>query len=148
MTHSASSVLQIRPVSFKHHLRQLTAAAWLVGVAGLTTAGLVATSNAFADPSEMHYGHHAMDHAKMDKMLERHVERMAKGVNATTDQTARLIVIAKNAENDIKPLREQIKHRMDQAQQEFKAVLTPEQQTKWDAQVKMHHKRMEKEFKD
>ena len=83
-----------------------------------------------------------MDPARMDKMIEMHVDRMAKTVNATPEQKAKLLTIAKAAQTDIKPLHEQIRTRMDLAMTQSKEVLTPEQRTQWDEKMKSRHGRM------
>jgi Spy/CpxP family protein refolding chaperone len=83
-----------------------------------------------------------MDPARIDKMIEQHVARMSKAVNATPEQQAKLLAIAKAAQADIKPLHEQIAKRMEQAKQEGSAVLTPEQRAQWEAQMKSHMGRM------
>lgn len=83
-----------------------------------------------------------MDPARIDKMVEMHVDRMAKTVNATPEQKTKLLSIAKAAQADIKPLHEQIRTRMDLAMTQSKEVLTPEQRTQWDEKMKSQHGRM------
>ncbi len=85
-----------------------------------------------------------MDPARMDKMVEMHVERMAKAVDATPEQKTKLQAIAKAAQADIKPLHEQVRARMDKALAESKEVLTPEQRSKWDARMQSMRDRMDK----
>lgn len=77
-----------------------------------------------------------MDPARMDKMVEQHVERMAKAVNATPEQKAKLLDIAKATQSDIKPMHEQIRARMDKARAESNEVLTPEQRKVWEEKMK------------
>ncbi len=79
---------------------------------------------------------------EMDKMMERHVSRMADEVKATPEQKAKLLAIAKAAQVDIKPLHEQVKRRMDQARAESQNVLTPDQRKIWEAKMKSMHERM------
>jgi Spy/CpxP family protein refolding chaperone len=77
-----------------------------------------------------------------DKMMERHVTRMADEVKATPEQKAKLLAIAKAAHADIQPLHEQVKRRMDQARAESQDVLTPEQRKVWEAKMKSMQERM------
>jgi Spy/CpxP family protein refolding chaperone len=83
-----------------------------------------------------------MDPARTDKMVEQHVERMAKAVNATPEQKAKLFDIAKATQADIKPLHEQIRARMDKARAESSEVLTPEQRKVWEEKMTSHRGRM------
>ena len=89
-----------------------------------------------------------MDPARIDKMVDMQVERMAKAVDATPEQKTKLQAIAKAAQADIKPLHEQVRARMDKALAESKEVLTPEQRTKWDARMKSMRDRMDKHMGD
>jgi Spy/CpxP family protein refolding chaperone len=77
-----------------------------------------------------------MDSARMDQFVEMRVEHMTKSLSATPEQKAKLLAIAKAAQADIKPQREQIRLRMDQAMSEAREVLTPEQRAKWDDKLK------------
>jgi Spy/CpxP family protein refolding chaperone len=83
-----------------------------------------------------------MDPARMDKMAEQHVERMAKAVNATPEQKTKLLDIAKSAQADIKPLHEQVRTRMDKARAESNEVLTPEQRKVWEKKMASHRGHM------
>ena len=111
----------------------------LTAVLAISSSVLLVTESTMAQPA----GPAArMDPARMDKMIEMHVDRMAKTVNATPEQKAKLLTIAKAAQTDIKPLHEQIRTRMDLAMTQSKEVLTPEQRTQWDEKMKSHHGRM------
>jgi Spy/CpxP family protein refolding chaperone len=118
--------------SLKTYIGLLTAAL------AIGSSVLLVTESTMAQPA----GSMRMDPARMDKMVEMHVDRMAKTVNATPEQKAKLLTIAKAAQTDIKPLHEQIRTRMDLAMAQSKEVLTPEQQTKWDEKMKSRHGRM------
>ncbi len=118
------------PSSFKKSIRLLTAALAIGGTA------LLAVNVANAQPAGAGAKAGHMDSARMEQMVERHVERMAKDVNATPEQKAKLLSIAKAAQADIKPLHEQVRKRMEQAKTESESVLTPEQRAKWDAKMK------------
>ncbi|MEN9586989.1 MAG: hypothetical protein RIT15_564 [Pseudomonadota bacterium] len=120
--------------SLKTYIGLLTAALAISGSALLVVDSAAAQP---APPSQM-------DPARMEKMLEHHVERMAKTVNATPEQKTKLMAIAKAAQADVKPLNEQIRSRMDQALAESKEVLTPEQRTQLDAKMKSMRDRMSK----
>ena len=85
-----------------------------------------------------------MDSARMDQFVEMRVEQMAKSLGATPEQKAKLLAIAKAAQADIKPQREQIRLRMDQAMSEAREVLTPEQRAKWDQKLKSRREGMER----
>jgi Spy/CpxP family protein refolding chaperone len=102
--------------------------------AAITISGsaLLVVESAIAQPA----GHTRMDPAQMDTMVERHVERMSKAVNATPEQKAKLLIIAKSAQADVLPMHEKIRTRMDLAMTQSKEVLTPEQRTQWDASMK------------
>jgi periplasmic protein CpxP/Spy len=87
--------------------------AWLKAAAiamAMGSAAVSATASAAPGPFGMHRGHHGahmenMDSAKLDKFLERRIERRVK--DATPEQKARLKEIARAAFADLKPLREQ-----------------------------------------
>jgi Spy/CpxP family protein refolding chaperone len=92
-----------------------------------------------------------MDPAQVEKMIEMRVDRMARAVKATPEQKAKLIEIAKTAQTDIKPLRDQIHTRMERAVADSKEILTPEQRLEWDAKMKSHgsmRERMRERFGD
>ncbi len=111
----------------------------LTAVLAISGSVLLVTESTMAQPA----GPAArMDPARMDKMVEMQVDRMAKAVNATPEQKTKLLSIAKAAQADIKPLHEQMRTRMDKAMAESKEVLTPEQRTQWDEKMKSHRGRM------
>lgn len=117
----------------------------LTAVLAIGSSVLLVTESTLAQPA----GPSArMDPARMDKMVEMRVERMAKEVNATPEQKAKLLAIAKTAQTDIKPMHDQIRARMEKAMADSKEVLTPEQRTKWDARMKSFQERMEKRMGD
>ena len=120
--------------SLKTYIGLLTTALAISGSA------LLVVDSTMAQP----VGAGRMDPARMDKMVDMHVERMAKAVNATPEQKTKLLAIAKAAQADIKPLHEQVRARMDKALAESKEVLTPEQRTKWDARMQSMRDRMDK----
>jgi Spy/CpxP family protein refolding chaperone len=134
MTH----LLSTQPRSLSKLISTLTIAVAIGGTA------LLVVDAASAHP----LGHGRMDSADAEKKMEMYVERMAKAVDATPEQKTKLHAIAKAAQNDIKPLREQVRTRMDKALAEAKEVLTPEQQTKLDAKMKSMHGRMDKRMAD
>lgn len=105
-------------------------------------AALLCASTSFAQP--MGHGHSRMDGARMEKMMEHRVERMAKSVDATPEQKTKLHEIAKAAQADIKPLHEQARARIEKAMAQAREVLTPEQRTKWDAKTKSMREHMDK----
>jgi len=88
---------------------------------------------------------HTTGSTRMDP--DRHVERMAKALNASADQKAKLLAIAKAAQTDIKPLHEQIQMRMEAAMTQSKEVLTTEQRAQWDEKMKSRHTRMREHSK-
>ena len=112
--------------SLKTFIGLLTAAIAISGSA------LLVVESAIAQPA----GHPRMDPAQMDAMVERHVERMSKAVNATPEQKTKLLAIAKSAQADVVPMHEKIRNRMDLAMTQAKEVLTPEQRIQWDASMK------------
>jgi Spy/CpxP family protein refolding chaperone len=124
--------------SLKTYIGLLTAALAIGG------SVLLVTESTMAQPAD----HGRMDPARMDKMVEMRVERMAKEVNATPEQKAKLLAIAKTAQTDIKPMHDQIRTRMEKAVADSKEVLTPEQRTKWDARMKSFQERMDKRMAD
>ncbi len=119
--------------SLKNYLRFVATALAISGSA------LLVVNSTNAQP----VGAMPMDAARMDKMLERHVDHMAKAVSATPEQKAKLLAIAKAAQADIKPLHEQISKRMEQAKADSKNVLTPEQRTQWEAKIASRQQWME-----
>ena len=123
--------------SLKTYIGLLTAAL------AISSSVLLVTESTMAQPA----GPMRMDPARMDKMVEMHVDRMAKTVNATPEQKAKLLTIAKAAQADIKPLHEQIRTRMDLAITQSKEVLTPEQRTQWDEKMKSFRGRMGERMK-
>ncbi len=112
----------------------------LTAVLAIGSSVLLVTESTMAQPAAGSASR--MDPARMDKMVEKYVDRMAKSVNATPEQKAKLLSIAKAAQADIKPMHEQIRTRMDLAMTQSKEVLTPEQRTQWDEKMKSHRGRM------
>jgi Spy/CpxP family protein refolding chaperone len=110
----------------------------LTAVLAIGSSVLLVTESTMAQPAAPM----RMDPARMDKMVEQHVERMAKAVNATPEQKAKLFDIAKATQADIKPLHEQIRARMDKARAESSEVLTPEQRKVWEEKMTSHRGRM------
>lgn len=123
-----------------HHRSLKTYIGLLTAALAISGSALLVVDSATAQPA----GPFLMDPARMDTMVERHVERMATAVNATPEQKTKLMAIAKTAQADIKPLHEQIRIRMDRALAESKEVLTPEQRTQLDAKMKSMRDRMGK----
>ncbi len=113
----------------------------LMAALAIGSSVLLVTESTMAQPASPAA---RMDPARMDKMVEMHVDRMAKTVNATPEQKAKLLTIAKAAQTDIKPLHEQIRTRMDLAMTQSKEVLTPEQRAQLDAKMKSMRDRMGK----
>ncbi len=112
----------------------------------LTVGGsaLLVVDSAGAQPT----GAGRVDPVRMDKMVDRYVDRMAKAVDATPEQKTKLLTIAQAAQADIKPLHDQVHTRMDKAQAESKEILTPEQRSKWDARVQTMRDGMDKHMGD
>jgi Spy/CpxP family protein refolding chaperone len=117
----------------------------LTAVLAIGSSVLLVTESTMAQPAAGSAAR--MDPTRMDKMVEKHVDRMVKTVNATPEQKTKLLSIAKAAQADIKPMHEQIRTRMDLAMTQSKEVLTPEQQTKWDEKMKSHRGRMGERMK-
>lgn len=67
---------------------------------------IAATSYAQADH---HRPQSRMERGDPEQMMQRHIDHMAKAADATPDQKAKLTAIAKAAQADIKPLRDQLK---------------------------------------
>ena len=126
--------------SLKTYIGLLTAAL------AMGSSVLLVTESTMAQPAEPM--RMRMDSARIDKMVEQHVERMTKAVNATPEQKAKLLAIAKTAQADMKPLHEQIRARMDKARAESSEVLTPEQRKVWEEKMKSHHGRMAERMTD
>ena len=97
--------------SLKTYIGLLTAALAIGG------SVMLVTESTMAQPA----AHGRMDPARMDKMVEMRVERMAKEVNATPEQKAKLLAIAKTAQTDIKPMHDQIRARMEKAMADIAA---------------------------
>lgn len=115
----------------------------LTTAVAISGAALLVVDSAMAQPA----GPVRMDPARMDNMVEQHVERMSKTVNATPEQKTKLLAIAKAAQADIKPMHEQIRARMEKAAAESKEVLTPEQRAQWDEKMKSQRGRMSDRMK-
>jgi Spy/CpxP family protein refolding chaperone len=113
----------------------------LTNLIGIFTVALAIGGSALlvAESASAHTGRNGpMGPERMEKMADKYVEHMAKAVDATPEQKAKLQAIAKAAQSDIKPLHEQVRARMDKALAESKEVLTPEQRAKWDAKMQSH----------
>jgi Spy/CpxP family protein refolding chaperone len=93
----------------------------VAGLLALGVTGAVATT-AFADggfgpggfgPPWRHGWHGGdrgqMDPAQINKMIERGVKHLAVDIDATPDQTAKLVQIATSAATDLRPLRDQLR---------------------------------------
>lgn len=93
----------------------------VAGLVALGLTGAVATT-AFAEgggfgPGMWRHGWHhgfrdrgAMDPAEINKMIERGVKHLAVDIDATPEQTAKLVEIAQSAANDLRPLRDQLRN--------------------------------------
>lgn len=124
--------------SLKTYIGLLTAAL------AIGSSVLLVTESTMAQPASPAA---RMDPARIDKMIEMNVDRMAKAVNATPEQKTKLLSIAKSAQTDIQPLRDQMRARIDKAMAESKEVLTPEQRTQWDEKMKSYRGRMGERMK-
>jgi Spy/CpxP family protein refolding chaperone len=93
----------------------------VAGILALGVTGVVATT-AFADggfgPGMWRHGWHdrdggrergPMDPAQINKMIERGVKHLAVDIDATPEQTTKLVEIAQSAANDLRPLRDQLR---------------------------------------
>lgn len=89
-----------------------------------------------------------MDPAQADKMIEKRVDHIVKAVSATPEQKTKLLAIAKAAQADIKPIRDQMHTRFDKAIADSREVLTPEQRAKWDEKMKSHRGRMREHMQE
>lgn len=93
----------------------------IAGALAVGLTGAVATT-AIADggfgPGMWRHGWHdrdggrergPMDPAQLNRMIERGVKHLAVDIEATPEQTAKLVDIAQSAANDLRPLRDQLR---------------------------------------
>jgi Spy/CpxP family protein refolding chaperone len=91
----------------------------VAGALAVGLTGAVATT-AFADggfgPGMWRHGWHQgfrdggpIDPAQIDRMIERGVKHLAVEIDATPEQTTKLVEIAKSAVADLRPLRDQLR---------------------------------------
>jgi Spy/CpxP family protein refolding chaperone len=95
----------------------------LVALAGAIAGGLV--TNAFGQVPAMWHAHSFMggpfDPAQVDRQVERMIKHLAVEADATPDQQAKLVAIAKGAVADLLPLRDKLQANRAQALDLFTA---------------------------
>jgi periplasmic protein CpxP/Spy len=95
----------------------------LVALAGAIAGGLV--TNAFGQVPAMWHAHSFMggpfDPAQVDRRVERMIKHLAVEADATADQQAKLVTIAKGAVADLLPLRDKLQANRAQALDLFTA---------------------------
>lgn len=129
----------------KHYRSLKTYVSVLTTALAIGASTLLVIDSAIAQP----VSHGArMDSAQIDTMIEKRVDRMAKAVSATPEQKAQLLAIAKAAQADIKPIRDQMRTRFDKAVADSREVLTLEQRAKWDEKMKSHRSRMHEHMQE
>lgn len=91
----------------------LVAGALAVGLAGAAATTAIADGG-FGPP--WRHGWHGgfrdrgpVDPAELNKMIERGVRHLAVDIDATPEQTTRLVEVAQSAANDLRPLRDQLR---------------------------------------
>jgi Spy/CpxP family protein refolding chaperone len=118
-------------------------------MAAMMLAGGVSFAN------EMGMGKGKMTKAEMDEhMAKKHddmLKKMNKELNLTAEQSDKVSTILKNRgeqkKSSMTKMKDQEMEIMDKEDQEIKAVLTPEQQGKYDQMITDRKKRMEKKMK-
>jgi Spy/CpxP family protein refolding chaperone len=89
------------------------------------------------------------DEKDQSKMHEKRIEKLTKELNLTADQKDKVSSILKESGEKIKAEMEKVREVIKQdTDQKIKAVLTPEQAVKYDAQKAERRAKMEKKMKE
>lgn len=93
--------------------------------------------------------HEKGSHDKMEHRSEKRLDHLKKKLNLTDEQQKKIQSIQESKREKKKAIHEQMKALHDETQAEIRAVLTPEQQAKFDEMKanRKEHKQQKKELK-
>ena len=128
---TAHQIIALRQTNEKTHLMKRT-------VIALTVSGALALGTLVAIAGE-HGGH---GHGKMHHMMGNPLEHLTKDLDLTPEQAAKVSPIVDQAKPQIRAIHQEAMEKtrvvMENASAQIRPLLTPEQQTKFDAMKKAH----------
>lgn len=103
-----------------------TATTFTTLTATLLTSFFLTTEAANAQPAAPDHHrsgmHHRMERGDPEQMMQRHLDHMAKAADASPEQKAKLMAIAKAAQTDTKPLHDQLRANRERGQALYTAA--------------------------